>query len=115
MAVKEEIERQFGRKALDRLVRAGELFDVADAFTEAFQALKARVAVLESRGIEFCGTWQRACEYRRGSVVSADGAMWVALRDTVDGEAPGKAPDAWQLTVKSARPVVRAKASGREQ
>lgn len=87
---------------------------VRDYVRRQVEPLEARIEVLESRGIEFCGVWQRANSYRRGSVVSADGAMWTAIRDTVAAEAPGKVPDAWQLTVKSAaRPVVRARANGR--
>ncbi|WP_049735573.1 hypothetical protein [Rhizobium ecuadorense] len=114
MSVKEEMERQFGNKALERVIKAGEFFDALDAITEAIQSLKARVELLEGRGIEFAGSWQRALPYRRGTVVTASGAMWTALRDTTEGEQPGKALEAWQLSAKSARPAVRLK-TGREQ
>ncbi|MGR9055507.1 transposase [Rhizobium leguminosarum] len=114
MSVKEEMERQFGSKTLDRLIKAREFFDALDAMTEAFQALKARVEVLEARGTEYVGAWQRALAYRRGMVATADGGMWVALRDTVAGEQPGKVLDAWQLSAKAARPVVRVKTSREE-
>ncbi|TCU38759.1 transposase [Rhizobium azibense] len=115
MSVKKEMERRFGSKALDRLIKAGELFDAVDAITETLQSLKARVEALESRGIEFAGVWQRAVPYRRGTVVTASGAMWTALRDTVEGESPGKALDAWQLSQKSIKPTTHVKAAGRQQ
>ncbi|WP_327205888.1 hypothetical protein [Rhizobium beringeri] len=49
MTVKQEMERQFGRKGLERVVKAGELFDAVDAITEAFQRLQTRVAALENQ------------------------------------------------------------------
>ncbi|MYZ47327.1 transposase [Propylenella binzhouense] len=65
--------------------------------------LSDRIAALEAGGIRYEGVHQRAIGYRRGSVVTQDSAMWVALRDTQPGEIPGEAKAAWQL---AARPKV---------
>lgn len=67
---------------------------------EEIAALKERIAELEMTGIKFCGTYQRACEYKRGDVTNHDGAMWVATCETPPQEVPGKSV-CWQLTVKS--------------
>lgn len=70
-------------------------------FVEAqVKPLRERIAALEMHGIKFAGVYQRAAEYRRGDVVSFDGAMWVATCDTPPQEVPGKSV-AWQLSVKS--------------
>lgn len=62
-------------------------------------ALDARVAEVETRGISFEGVYQRAVRYRKGSVVTADGSLWCALRET-EGVKPGDDPSAFQLIVK---------------
>jgi hypothetical protein len=62
--------------------------------------LRERIAALEAKGIKFCGTYQRAAEYKRGDVTNHDGAMWVATCDVPPMEPPGKSPH-WQLSVKS--------------
>jgi Zn-dependent protease len=114
MTVKEEMQRQFGPQSLERAIKAGELYDAVDALTAAIKSLAARVEALEIGGIKYLGTWQRALSYRKGTVATSGGSLWIALRDTVEGEQPGKALDAWQLAAKAARPVVRAKANGRQ-
>ena len=67
--------------------------------------LEARITALESHGVKYAGVYQKAASYRRGTVVTSDGALWIALRDAAGGEQPGKAPDAWQLAAKSTRPT----------
>lgn len=62
--------------------------------------LRERIAQLESSGIRYCGTYQRASEYRRGDVISYDGSMWVATCATPPQEVPSKSI-CWQLSVKS--------------
>jgi hypothetical protein len=62
------------------------------------QALRQRLAEIETKGIRYAGVWQRALEYARGSVVTHGGSAWVALADNTKGE-PGS-NDAWQLMVK---------------
>jgi hypothetical protein len=69
-------------------------------------ALENRLAQIEERGLEYVGTFQRAVSYRRGSVVTADGSMWVALQDTGPNEIPGEHPK-WQLAVKAGRDAPR--------
>lgn len=64
--------------------------------------LERRVAEVETKGLEFVGTFQRAATYRRGQAVSFDGSLWIALRDTQSGEEPGQSK-AWQLAVKRGR------------
>jgi len=105
----EELRRPLSTRSVHALI-AG-----ATASTAAkLKALSVRVEELEAGGVRYAGTWQRAMPYRKGSVVTSGGGMWVALRDTSEGERPGDAPDAWQLAAKAARPVVRAKATGEQ-
>jgi hypothetical protein len=75
---------------------------VKDYIRRRVEPLEERIAALESHGIKYAGAYQRAVSYRRGTVVTSDGAMWVALRDTTEGERPGKVHDAWQLSAKAA-------------
>jgi hypothetical protein len=62
--------------------------------------LKERIAELEMTGIKFCGTYQRACEYKRGDVTNYEGGMWVATCAVPPQEPPGRSV-CWQLSVKS--------------
>ncbi|MGO8510889.1 transposase [Rhizobium ruizarguesonis] len=104
---------QLQRPMTTRMVHA--LIAATTASTAAkLRVLGARVEQLENGGIRYAGTWQRALGYQRGTVVTSDGAMWIALRDTSEGERPGEVPDAWQLAAKAARPAVRAK-TGRQE
>ena len=59
--------------------------------------LKASLATLETRGLQYRGTWQRADEYRRGDACTHAGSLWIALECT--RETPGKS-NAWQLASK---------------
>ncbi|PDS74695.1 transposase [Rhizobium sp. L43] len=105
----EELRRPLSTRSVHALI-AG-----ATASTAAkLKALSARIEELEAGGVRYAGTWQRALAYQKGTVITNTGSMWVALRDTSEGERPGDAPDAWQLAAKAARPVVRAKATGEQ-
>jgi hypothetical protein len=84
-----------------------------EAFDEAFVAVKdyidaelgairRRLADIEAKGVEFCGVWQRACDYRRGSMVVDAGSLYAAVRDVKAGERPG-ASESWQLAAKSGK------------
>jgi hypothetical protein len=75
---------------------------VKELVARSIEPLEARLAELEAGGIRYAGTWQRALAYKRGSCVTHDGSMFVALRDTPEGEKPG-ASDYWQLAVKGTR------------
>lgn len=65
--------------------------------------LQDRIAQLESRGVRYVGTWQRAATYDRGEVVTHDGSMWVAVDNVANGVKPGSNPEAWQLSAKGTR------------
>lgn len=78
-------------------------------------SIELRLAELESGGVRFAGVWQRALRYGKGSTVTADGALWIALKDTSAGEKPGEVPAAWQLCVKSARSNARTNVKGMPQ
>jgi hypothetical protein len=101
-------EEQLQRPVSRRLVHA--LIAATTASTGAkLRVLSARVEQLEAGGVRYAGIWQRALPYPKGTVVTSGGGMWVALRDTSEGEKPGDAPNAWQLAAKAARPIVRVK------
>ena len=61
-----------------------------------------RVEALETGGIKYCGNYQRALAYQRGSVVTDKGDMWTALTDVPEGERPGTSTH-WQLSQKGER------------
>ncbi len=105
----EELRRPLSTRSVHALI-AG----VTASTAAKLKALSARIEQLEAGGVRYAGTWQRALPYRKGTVVTSGGGMWAALRDTREGEKPGDAPAAWQLAAKSARPVVRAKATGEQ-
>lgn len=47
--------------------------------------------------MQYCEVHQTGRQYEMGDVVTYDGSMWVAIRDTMG--APGKSAD-WRLSVK---------------
>ncbi|MFZ3206395.1 MAG: hypothetical protein WA161_21350 [Pseudomonas sp.] len=59
--------------------------------------LRQRVAELEDRGLKYCGTHQRAQDYRRGDSVTHKGSLWTAIKATE--KEPGTSPD-WQLSAR---------------
>jgi hypothetical protein len=71
-------------------------------FRERADKLEARLAELETRGVEYRGIHQRACDYRRGALVTFDGSIWAAVRDVAAGETPGQS-SGWQLAIKHGR------------
>lgn len=90
--------KPFPRDAAElvRLLRGG-----LAPLVDEIRALRARVHDLESRGIKYCGTWQKALDYKRGDVVTHAGSAWVALAEQTRAE-PG-ATGGWQLMVKAGR------------
>ncbi|TLX14462.1 transposase [Rhizobium sp. MHM7A] len=100
----EELRRPLSTRCVHALIAA-----TTAATGAKLTALSARIEQLEAGGVRYAGIWQRALPYRKGSVVTSDGAMWIALADTPEGVVPGSDPSIWQLAAKSARP----KASGR--
>lgn len=78
-------------KALEQLIIAQ---------SARLDALEAKLATLETRGLEYRGVHQRAESYRRGDAVTHKGGIWVAVRDDAR-DIPGQG-DSWQLAVKGA-------------
>jgi hypothetical protein len=64
--------------------------------------LERRLALAETRGLEYLGVYQRAIDYRRGSVCTHNGSLWIAI-ENVRGETPGEGANSWQLAVKAGR------------
>ena len=73
---------------------------VRDEIKKAVDPLKTRIAELETRGVEYKGTFQRACSYARGDLVTYSGGLWCAVAETKSLDVPGTSP-AWVLAVKS--------------
>jgi hypothetical protein len=69
-------------------------------FDQRISELQKRLVEIETRGIEYCGTFQRAVGYRKGSCVTFDGSMWVAVVGTEPNESP-KTSSKWVLCVKA--------------
>ncbi|MGB3501861.1 MAG: hypothetical protein WBA44_09570 [Mesorhizobium sp.] len=67
---------------------------------EALNGFNARIKALEtaSHELKFMGVHQRALDYRRNNLITHDGSLWIALKDTPSGK-PG-ASDDWQLVAK---------------
>jgi hypothetical protein len=59
---------------------------------------EARLAEVEAFGVRYCGVWQAAGSYRRGSLVTDGGSMWHCNGDDPH-ERPGTS-SAWSLAVK---------------
>ena len=89
--------------------------EVADIFKEQIAPLRHRieqlereVAELKTKGIEYKGVWQRACDYPRGSVTTWDGSMWAAIQDIAPNTQPGTS-QSWQLCCRAGRDLRDAK------
>lgn len=68
------------------------------------EALEASIRQIEQRGaFEYVGTFQRALRYRRGSVCTHRGGMWIALVDIDPASSGPGEDDCWQLAVKPGR------------
>ncbi|MBZ9710489.1 hypothetical protein LB543_27705 [Mesorhizobium sp. ESP7-2] len=80
--------------ALERQNAHQELIDRLDVVAK-------RLDEIERHGIKFQGTWQRACDYTRGSVVVQGGSSWVATKDVSAGDAPPGS--SWALMAKAGR------------
>ena len=80
---------------------SGEIERACAPLREKIARLEAEVARLDGqhpRGLEYCGTWQRAMAYSRHQGVTHKGTIWVALTGDVRSE-PGTSAD-WQLAAK---------------
>jgi hypothetical protein len=66
--------------------------------------LERRLVEIETKGVSYTGTFQRAIEYRRGALVTHDGSLWVALADMrAPCPEPGGGAPEWQLAVRKGR------------
>jgi hypothetical protein len=87
---------------------------IAEEIERAVAPLRQRIAELEKRGVEYVGVYQRAVGYRRGSIVTFDNNMHVAIKDTQPGEAPLQC-SSWQLCLKGTHVDKRAPTAPRAQ
>lgn len=72
---------------------------IGEEIEKAVAPLRERIAELEKRGVEYCGVYQRAASYRRGSIVTFDNAMHVAVVDVLPNQQPLQC-SSWQLCLK---------------
>jgi hypothetical protein len=84
---------------------------IKDEIEKAIAPLVARILELENSGLKYLGVFQTSMAYRKGNVVTFDGAAWCATRD-VSVEKPGST-DGWQLMIKSGRDASAATATPR--
>ncbi|AIC25714.1 hypothetical protein IE4771_CH00553 [Rhizobium etli bv. mimosae str. IE4771] len=105
----EQLQRPLSRRSVHALVAAA----TASTATK-LKALAARIVELEAGGIRYSGCYQRALEYRRGSVVTFASSMWVALDNVPAGVQPGSNTAFWQLAQKG-KPPNRVKTTERDQ
>src|SRR5688572_1237672 len=55
---------------------------------------------LQPKSLDYCGTYQRATEYRRNQGVTFKSQLWICTSDSARGIEPGTT-DHWQLAEKS--------------
>jgi hypothetical protein len=67
---------------------------------QELQDMRRRVSAIEDRGIKYCGIYQRYLDYKRGDIVTCDGAMWIATVNST-GVKPGGDAAVWLMTSKS--------------
>src|SRR5690349_5175785 len=97
---KEDIEahtREIGLFVLEQIKLA------TTPLCQRITELESSVAELQAGSTKFLGVWQRAVEYRRGSLTVHDSALWCAISDTHPNAEPGVSK-LWQLCVKSSVP-----------
>ena len=68
--------------------------------------LEAQIEELQVSGFKYAGVWQRAGSYSKGTVVTFDGSMFVAVKNAQPAQAP-LTSDCWQLAVKAGRDAPR--------
>jgi hypothetical protein len=92
---------------LDSAATRRELTQLVDGLVAALtgrddrvRKLEARIDAIEENNMKFCGVWQRALSYSRGSLTTHDGSLWCAVRDVCADERPGAGSTGWQLAVK---------------
>ena len=75
---------------------------VGQFIVDQIAPLQKRIAELEDGALKYRGIYQRALSYRRGSCVTHQGALWIAVADADQNQIPATAfGQCWQLAVKS--------------
>ena len=69
---------------------------------EKMAKLEARIAEIETRGVRYCGTRQRASLIGAATWCTHEGNLWACIEDAQPNEAPG-ASTKWQLAAKAGR------------
>lgn len=85
--------------ALDTAILGGSILAHAMWTRTLLEDVIQRVVEMESNATVFRGSYQRAQDYKRGSLVSHRGALWCAITSVSPGEVPGEGKG-WQLCVK---------------
>lgn len=87
----------------DALVDAirGYIDPALDALHTRIDQLETQLKEQQTRGLDYCGTWQKAMRYRRGDAVTHEGSLWISLK--ADNDQPVESASAWQLAVKRGR------------
>ena len=69
--------------------------------------LQKEIARLESAGrrtqkagVSYKGTYQKACDYAVGDLVSYDHCVWCCIQPAQAGESPGAFPSQWQMALR---------------
>ncbi|MEY9581512.1 transposase [Sinorhizobium fredii] len=96
----EQLKRPLSRRVVHALVAS-----VTATTAAKLKALSARVEELEAGGVRYAGCYQRALEYRKGSIVTFTSSMWTALDDVPAGVQPGSNSAFWQLSEKGSSRV----------
>ncbi len=93
---------------IDSLVEIARRFfmEKVTALQARCAALEAKLATVEAAGTKtiadsYDGVFRRGASYERGRIVTWDGSMWVAIRDTANE--PGHDDSGWRLCVKRGR------------
>jgi len=96
----DEVKKSIGKGRIDAESIALQAYAGMTRLLARVKAMQDRMVVVEQRGVRYRGVYQRSEDYKRGDLVTFDGSMWHATRDTADE--PGASRD-WQLAVKKGR------------
>jgi hypothetical protein len=78
-----------------------EITETFKAIQDNFKTLNARLKVLEERPpLKYFGVWEAGKIYQENSLVTREGSLWIAKKQTAAFPGGPADPDAWQLTCK---------------
>ena len=73
---------------------------IHDVVARSAAPLLRRIEELERRhALPYNGVWGASDAYTAGELVTHDGSMWIAKRESI-GRRPGNDPNVWTLVVK---------------